>query len=69
MPNAENKVKFGLKNVHYAIATIAANGSATYATPVPFPGAVSLSMEPQGDKTVFRADNIDYWTGYTNNGY
>lgn len=64
-----NKIKYGLKNVHYAVATIAANGSATYTTPVPFPGAVSLSMEPQGETSPFFADNIEYWTGISNTGY
>ena len=33
MPNT-NKVKFGIKNCHYAVATIDSNGSATYDTPV-----------------------------------
>lgn len=41
----ENKIKYGLEKVHYAIATIGTDGSATYQTPVPIPGGVNLSME------------------------
>lgn len=66
---AANKVKWGLCNVHYAIATIAANGSATYETPVALPGAVDLSFDGEGEVTKFRADNLDYWTGGGNTGY
>lgn len=69
MPTTANKIKYGLKNVYYAIATIAANGSATYGTPVAFPGAVSLSLDPEGDRSPFYADNIEYWVGQVNNGY
>ena len=64
-----NKIKFGLKNVFYAVATLATDGTATYSTPVAFPGAVSLSMEPQGEATTFYADNIAYWVSAGNNGY
>ena len=66
---AANKIKYGLKNVYYAIATIDANGAATYGSPKAFPGAVSLSLEPQGDTSPFYADNIVYWTGVSNTGY
>lgn len=58
----ENKVVFGLEKVAFAVATIAADGSATYAAPIMNPGAVSISLEPQGDLEPWYADNIAYYT-------
>lgn len=66
---ADNKIKFGLSNMYYAVATIAADGSATYGEPVALPGAVSLSLEPQGENSPFYADNIVYYMTATNTGY
>ena len=64
-----NKVKFGLSKCYYAVATIAADGSATYSTPVALPGAVSLSLAAEGESSPFYADNIVYFTAIANNGY
>ena len=68
MPDTNNKVKFGLSNVHIAKIT-ESEGEITYGTPFAVPGAVSLTAEPEGDTTPFYADNIKYYIAVANNGY
>jgi len=69
MSNKANKVKFGLKNCHYAKATFDEDGNVTYDTPVKIPGAVSLSLDPEGSVDPFYADDMVYYTSSTNAGY
>ena len=70
MPGAVNKVKFGLKNCHYAIATLdPVTNQVTFGTPVAIPGAVNLSLDPEGDVNPFYADDMVYYTTVANNGY
>jgi len=66
---AQNKVKFGLKNVHWALVTENSDGTLSFGKPVPWRGAVSLTLEPQGDPVEFYADNGIYYEEGTNNGY
>lgn len=63
----ENKVRFNLKNVHYAKLTEGV--TPTWATPVKVPGAVSLDLNPEGEVTPFYADGIVYYHSISNNGY
>ena len=56
-----NKVKFGLKNVHYATVTFASDGAATFGTPVAIPGAVDMSLSKNGDTYEFYADDGVYF--------
>ena len=67
--NKKNKVKFNLRNVHYAPVTFDESDEPHFGTPVAWPGAVSLSMDPNGEVTPFYADGIVYWQSSSNNGY
>lgn len=64
----DNKVKFGLSNVHIAKIT-EANGEITYGTPFAMPGAKSLTADPEGETTPFYADNVKYYIATSNQGY
>lgn len=67
-----NKVKYNLKNVHAAKLTetvVEGVRSYNYATPRAIPGAVSLSLDAEGESTPFYADGIVYFRTYANNGY
>ena len=67
--NKRNKVKFNLKNVHIAILTKGDEGEFTYGTPTALPGAVSLTLDAEGEASPFYADGIVYFRTVTNNGY
>lgn len=67
-----NKVKYNLKNVHAAKLTeTVLDGvvSYSYDTPKAIPGAVSISLDAEGETSPFYADGIVYFRSTTNNGY
>ena len=68
---AKDKIKYGLSNCYYAKGTESTQTANvwTYSTPVALPGAVSLTLDADGDNTTFHADNIKYWVGNNNQGY
>lgn len=67
-----NKVKYNLKNVHAAKLTetdSVGTVSFSYAEPKAIPGAVSISLDAEGETSPFYADGIVYFRSVTNNGY
>jgi len=67
-----NKVKYNLKNVHAAKLTESVVDGVTkysYADPKAIPGAVSISLDAEGDSSPFYADGIVYFRSVSNNGY
>lgn len=65
----KNKVKYGLKNVHFCTYEVAENGTVSLGTPYHLPGSTELTMEPQSEESSFYADDVKYWSGYSDNGY
>lgn len=64
-----NKVRYGVSNLHVGEYTVSTDGSVTLGTPYALPGTVNISMEPANDLEEFYADNVVYWSGYSENGY
>jgi phi13 family phage major tail protein len=67
-----NKVKYGLKNVHFAVITETVTDgevTITYGTPVPIPGAVNIALDAAGESVQFYADDSIYFEENINDGY
>lgn len=65
-----NKIKYGLRGVHYAkVTSVTTAGALVYATPKAIPGAVSLTLAPEGEREPFYADDVEYFASESNNGY
>lgn len=59
-------VEFGLSNVYFAPYN---TEGTKYDTPIALKGAVKLTTDPQGESSVFYADNVAYETFESNSGY
>lgn len=67
MPN-ENKVQFGLRNVHYALITYT-DGVPSWGTPKAWKGGVNLTLSKETSSNDFYADDTKFFHITANNGY
>lgn len=65
----ENKVRYGLRNVHVAVLESDDPATLAYGASRRLPGAVELTLEPRGDALEFEADDGMYHTSHNNQGY
>ena len=69
MADKNNKVKYNLKNAHYALLTIGEDGAVSYGNPTAIPGSVSTSLDANGEPENFYADGTAYYVINNNMGY
>lgn len=68
--DAKNKVEYGLEKAYYSLVTEdPTTGAVTYGTPIALMGAASLQLSAVGEVLKFYADNIEYFSTATNDGY
>lgn len=63
------RVRYNIKNVHYALATQGTGGALTYGTVKSLPGAVSIALEASGEEFTEYADGVEWFKQALNNGY
>jgi len=66
---SDNKITYGLDNVHFATYEIDEKGFVTFDEPIAIPGAVEMTNDPVGDPIEFYADNMVYYYADNNQGY
>ena len=60
-----NKVEFGISNLYVGTYSVNTAGTVTLGTPYHQAGAVSFSPSMDGSENNFYADNIAYWSEYS----
>lgn len=66
---ADNKITFGLEQVHIAFRDPNEAAPPEYDAPIAIPGAVRFTPSVEGEEVKFYADNIPYYVVSSNNGY
>ncbi len=66
---ANNKVEFGISNLHIMTYTVATDGTVTLGTPYHQMGAVSFTPSEDSENTKFYADNVVYYSSYSGGSF
>ena len=69
MATDNNKVEFGISELYIGTYEVDSDGVVTMGSPYHQAGAVSLTLDPDEDSNDFYADNVKYWSGFSNNGF